>query len=751
MANYETLKTAIQQVVKTNGNNEIKGALLQQSLLAMINSLGAGYQFMGIATPTTNPGTPDQNLYYIASTAGTYSNFGGIVLSDGEVAFLTYNGSWSKNSSGFASKEETQKIAGLSVSVNGKFSESYNTDSGYKFINKGGSFNLIQGLRYTFTINSSVGTTVMYARLYEQGVSTQLVVLPFSASDTQKSYSYIAPRDMVVYLAFGGPESRSVTVLVECEKGALQTQIDSVNINVEEIENKILTPVGNFYQNAWVRYTDGVISSSSGGAKLYIIKPEDIPDGATKIVAKVCTENNIFAAIAFYSGETPSTEGYLKSVSVQGKTGNIAETFEVEIPENWGCCIVLNMSQYVENPTIRCDWIAITSPNDAREISKNEADKAKALFNLFAFKPFYHHLNQEMDATRQSIPAQSLLDISYSRRLGATMIELNAHKCSDNVFVCKHGESGKLGAGLSFVAGSGIDENTLFSAVSSTQLRQFVKYACNRSKFQISIPTLDEFCQKCKQENIAIKIGNDAGVLAIARQYLPDDMIFMTATARSNGFRGTIEYVWYPTAETIAQAIEKCDVIGAPIQITIAAGRIDSMTDAQIKDATNAAHLAGYGIGVVYTNTTKTIHLLSLGIDSVCSTYRQINLFEDGNTINIVDVSDSRIERDSSVEYNSENDTLFVPSGSRIYFGPSEPYDFGKICVSIRYNGNVTINCGTDAQPYNLDSNNSNGEECISWALAISPDSPNKHSHCFQLLANEDTTIYELKAHFSLL
>lgn len=59
MANYETLKSAIQQVVKTNGNQEITGALLQQSLFAMINSLGAGYQFIGIATPAPSTATPN--------------------------------------------------------------------------------------------------------------------------------------------------------------------------------------------------------------------------------------------------------------------------------------------------------------------------------------------------------------------------------------------------------------------------------------------------------------------------------------------------------------------------------------------------------------------------------------------------------------------------------------------------------------------------------------------------------------------
>lgn len=95
MANYATLITAIQQVIKTNGNNEITGAILQSSLLSMINSLGAGYQFVGLATPSTNPGTPDIREFYIANGAGTYSNFG-LTVNDGEFAILVFDSQWSK-------------------------------------------------------------------------------------------------------------------------------------------------------------------------------------------------------------------------------------------------------------------------------------------------------------------------------------------------------------------------------------------------------------------------------------------------------------------------------------------------------------------------------------------------------------------------------------------------------------------------------------------------------------------------------
>lgn len=94
MSNYANLKSAIQQVIKTNGRNEITGQLLQTELLAMINTLGYGYQYMGVANPNTVPGTPDAKVFYLAYTAGTYTNFGGIVVSG--FCALKYDTTWTK-------------------------------------------------------------------------------------------------------------------------------------------------------------------------------------------------------------------------------------------------------------------------------------------------------------------------------------------------------------------------------------------------------------------------------------------------------------------------------------------------------------------------------------------------------------------------------------------------------------------------------------------------------------------------------
>lgn len=95
MGNYEQLKQAVSSVIKTNGTQAITGQVLQNTLLTIINSLGGNYQFVGIATPSTNPGTPDQKVFYIAGK-GRYINFSGLTIDDGQLGVLKWNGTWSK-------------------------------------------------------------------------------------------------------------------------------------------------------------------------------------------------------------------------------------------------------------------------------------------------------------------------------------------------------------------------------------------------------------------------------------------------------------------------------------------------------------------------------------------------------------------------------------------------------------------------------------------------------------------------------
>ncbi|MDY4837260.1 MAG: metallophosphoesterase [Lachnospiraceae bacterium] len=112
MAKYQLLKADIDAKVYQNGKQEITGENLNSVLNAMVASLGVGYQFMGMATPT-NPGTaqtPDYKCFYIATTPGKYTNLGGLVVADGEVAILKYDSSWTKEVTGAATADQVSQL-----------------------------------------------------------------------------------------------------------------------------------------------------------------------------------------------------------------------------------------------------------------------------------------------------------------------------------------------------------------------------------------------------------------------------------------------------------------------------------------------------------------------------------------------------------------------------------------------------------------------------------------------------------------
>lgn len=93
MANYGTLKAAIDAYIKRNGQQRITGDLLNAVLNAAVDALGMGYQFLGIATAQTDPGTPDARVFYIAG-AGTYPNFGSTEIPAGSIGIFCYGDTW---------------------------------------------------------------------------------------------------------------------------------------------------------------------------------------------------------------------------------------------------------------------------------------------------------------------------------------------------------------------------------------------------------------------------------------------------------------------------------------------------------------------------------------------------------------------------------------------------------------------------------------------------------------------------------
>lgn len=159
MGNYKQLKKAIADVIKTNGNQEITGAIMQNVLNTIVSTVGANRTFVGIANKNTNPGTPDGNVFYIAYTAGNYVNFqfgaGYLTVKPGELAIL-YNETtdWGKFVIGMSS-DGVIALANTTNQINATGRYAY-TDTGIVKGSNAGSQKvrtfLVAGQPYQFTL-----------------------------------------------------------------------------------------------------------------------------------------------------------------------------------------------------------------------------------------------------------------------------------------------------------------------------------------------------------------------------------------------------------------------------------------------------------------------------------------------------------------------------------------------------------------------------------------------------------------------
>ena len=123
---WNDLKAAVAAVIRTNGTQSITGALLQSTLNSIIDQVGANSTFKGVATPPTNPGTPDGPVFYLAVEEGVYSNFGGYVNDGTELILLNYvpGVGWSVSSVGASSNLINKVEAPFQIKAQG--TSSYN-------------------------------------------------------------------------------------------------------------------------------------------------------------------------------------------------------------------------------------------------------------------------------------------------------------------------------------------------------------------------------------------------------------------------------------------------------------------------------------------------------------------------------------------------------------------------------------------------------------------------------------------------
>lgn len=104
MGAWDSLKATVNAIIVDNVLNLITPAAHRVAEAAVIDQLGE-HQFRGVAIPSTSPGVADGKCFWIASTNGTYTNFGGNSVYNELVAFK-----WSGGSSGSWTKLQMMPI-----------------------------------------------------------------------------------------------------------------------------------------------------------------------------------------------------------------------------------------------------------------------------------------------------------------------------------------------------------------------------------------------------------------------------------------------------------------------------------------------------------------------------------------------------------------------------------------------------------------------------------------------------------------
>lgn len=292
MANWTTLKAAIAGVIKTNGNQEITGAVLQNTLNSIVNAIGENATFANIATPSTNPGTPDGPVFYLATQSGTYSNFGGAIV-ENEAAILLYNGStWVKKATGIALTENVLNLVAKSTIIDPQTLNSYNKIDPDRLI-LGKSIRPADGSVYDYTgafvsnFIDVLGVDKVYSQIYANGgiyaydenfafisyvphseteytlsENTRYVRLTGKQSLIGGNSLYLYLKNDTTYYAYGITEDK---VYTDEKIPDVEGIIDDVKvlINIRDTSNQYINKI-----NYVTDFIDGIIINGSGKEQL---------------------------------------------------------------------------------------------------------------------------------------------------------------------------------------------------------------------------------------------------------------------------------------------------------------------------------------------------------------------------------------------------------------------------------------------------------------------------------------------------
>ena len=339
------------------------------------------------------------------------------------------------------------------------------------------------------------------------------------------------------------------------------------------------------------------------------------------------------------------------------------------------------------------------SDNLQKNIQDAVNDKIKAVDNLivpnpFTFAPQYYHFEPigfiKNAAGENVIPSQSIADIELAARLGFKFIEANIQITADGKYICTHGNAGKFGPMFTSDV-----KDMLISETTLDYIKENVFYAGDYEKYNTPPPTLEEFCEACRINNIGIFAGiPDEESIRICLDYLGENnvIIYNPPNDIRKYFNGYV-FQWWNSETPIETLVGWGEHFGAPYmcglgEIALRYHKENNTLRALVSEMHRKQLLIG--VTGVYDTEENIRYAMSQGMDFNCSGH-ELNPFEANFEIYDIDLGID----DFNTYGNWNNGVLNLLPGQTLICGSQKPIALGKGQLNIQFEGKLKIEFGS--------------------------------------------------------
>ena len=784
---------------------------LEHSIQSLITNISKNASFSGIATPTTNPGTPDGPVFYIANGKGTYTNFGGLQVTEDDVVVLTWDSSWHKMETGIALQDKLTELESEVFELN----TSVGLDSSIEFISNSQNAKLDLPLKVgqivTITNLASIDCSVY--TFGDNGV-VETIITPLSPNESieytiKKEASFIggyiatAPYHIKIESKTDGL-IKSVESLIKGHESLTKADFNNdgflirmgydkgSNFIIGNSTSKLTLKCALYVSKSGTTYLKGfyninttisldnskfsfVVLNLNSGEILVSNADESIYDEGIVVLLTMTPTKHLTGHLAAWAYSqvynAKATELYNKNkVSIDeiktdiDGTVNITEftssehnarfdfplsvgqTIRITNQGSVACSAStfndLGLVEIIQSPIAVGETVKFTATKSATkiggyidtlpynikvEISNNDGlsqrvktieEKQKQatgadIYFQFHGHPFYSHSLINLQNKSQIIPCMSIYDVNMAARLGFKFIEPSGAYTSDGVYLVNHTVAKTLDGVSKQVFAGGVKykgtenpaDDFAVNEKTADWIRENCCYYSKYVKYESFVPTLEEFCLACRQNNIGVFLSaNRDSDIETALSVIGADnlVIYSSNIPKLIEWRQKYRFItmmYYDTTSAsnyqLSVVKEKAKSIGKPLLYCLDIPLINGLSDDTLKEFVYSMHNDGYLVGTAacyYLQWEKIQRVIDLGFD-VFGSDGEMNDFV-GNTyrqIGDVDFSDF----DLYGSYSTDGGDLILQNSAYIRGGDvnSEP-KVNFLCKSllrIKFTGTLRV------------------------------------------------------------